>query len=215
MPTTEFAVIPLKAGSDIGNPDNPTASVVNDCLATLRATDGMQQIHFGTKMEDASHLQLMITWEDIKNHHDFMASDAYGPFMKKFGSILDGDVTIVHADFKPEGAALKAFSAPVTEVLTLYFDDEPPSDYLNSVGEAAKSVEGSDGFLGFAAGITHEEIEKDGVKGKGAVVLGGWQSLEAHKAFRETKAFKDVVGTLRSTSKGPPSVWHVQFMKSV
>jgi len=45
-----------------------------------------------------------------------MKSDSYGPFGKKLGAIIDGDISIVHADFKPEGALTKAFSAPVTEV---------------------------------------------------------------------------------------------------
>ncbi len=48
-----------------------------------------------------------------------MKTDGYGPFGQKLGTIIDGDISIVHADFKPEGALTKAFSAPVTEVRLL------------------------------------------------------------------------------------------------
>ncbi|KAK0937109.1 hypothetical protein LTR29_011318 [Friedmanniomyces endolithicus] len=214
MPTTEIALIPLKAGAHIGDYDSPAASVINTSFDTLRAVDGMQQINFGTQMEDPTKMQLMITWDSIKNHHDFMKSDSYGPFGKKLGAIIDGDISIVHADFKPEGALTKAFSAPVTEVATFYFNDAPPSDYVETVGKMDKALHGVDGYLGLAIGITHETVEEGEIKGKAAVAAIGWQSKEAHMAFRETQSFKDNIHLLRSSSK-KVTMWHVQFMQSV
>jgi len=61
MPTTEIALIPLKAGAHIGDYDSPAASVINTSFDTLRAVDGMQQINFGTQMEDPTKMQLMIS----------------------------------------------------------------------------------------------------------------------------------------------------------
>ncbi|KAK3067256.1 hypothetical protein LTR53_015975 [Teratosphaeriaceae sp. CCFEE 6253] len=212
MPTTEIAVFPLKAGTDIT--DGPAASVVKDTFDTLRTIDGMQQINFGTHMEDPTQMQLMVTWDDIKNHQDFIKTDTYGPFLNRFLSLVDGDVSMMHADFKPEGALLKAFSAPATEIATFYFDGEPPADYLENVGKLGPVLEGVDGFLGSAVGITHETLEKEGVKGKAAVLAVGWQSKEAHMAFRDTQEFKDNIHLLRGTSK-KITMWHVQFMESV
>ncbi|TKA60847.1 hypothetical protein B0A55_11148 [Friedmanniomyces simplex] len=214
MPTTEIAIMPLKAGADIGDYESPAASVLNNTFDTLRAMDGMQQLNFGTQLEDPSKLQLMITWDSLKHHQDFMASEAYGPFMQRAGAIVDGEVSIVHADFKPEGALSKAFSAPVTEVATFYFHGEPPSDYVENVGKLDKTLQIVDGYLGYAIGITHETVEKEDVKGKAAVVTIGWQTKEAHMAFRETQAFKDNIHLLRSESK-KVTMWHVQFMQSV
>ncbi|KAK5690373.1 hypothetical protein LTR97_012241 [Elasticomyces elasticus] len=213
MPTTEIAVLPLKAGSEIGDPNNQASSITSSFFDSLRVVDGVQQINFGTKVEDPTHLQMMITWDDIKKHHDFMSADSYGPITGTLGPLLDGDVAMMHVDFQP-GQLTKVFSAPVTECLTLYFDGEAPSSYLNDVASVDKALQGTEGYLGYAAGFTHEEIEKEGTKGTGAVVLIGWQSIEAHHAFRETKAFKDNIGTLASTAKNR-TVWHVQFMQSV
>ncbi|TKA71980.1 hypothetical protein B0A55_06992 [Friedmanniomyces simplex] len=195
MPTTEIAIMPLKAGADIGDYESPAASVLNNTFDTLRTMDGMQQLNFGTQLEGpveaAAHDQSV----------DFMASEAYGPFMQRAGAIVDGEVSIVHADFKPEGALSKAFSAPVTEVATFYFHGEPPSDYVENVGKLDKTLQSVDGYLGYAIGITHETVEKEDVKGKAAVVTIGWQTKEAHMAFRETQAFKDNIHLLRSESK--------------
>ncbi|KAK5686045.1 hypothetical protein LTS10_002159 [Elasticomyces elasticus] len=194
MPTTEIAVLPLKAGSEIGDPNNQASSITNSFFDSLRTVDGVQQINFGTKVEDPTHLQMMITWDDIKKHRDFMSADSYGPITGTLGPLLDGDVAMM--------------------CLTLYFDGEAPSSYLDDVASVDKALQGTEGYLGYAAGFTHEEIEKEGTKGTGAVVLIGWQSIEAHHAFRETKAFKENIGTLASTAKNR-TVWHVQFMQSV
>ncbi|KAK5734568.1 hypothetical protein LTR17_008789 [Elasticomyces elasticus] len=194
MPTTEIAVLPLKAGSEIGDPNNQASSITSSFFDSLRAVDGVQLINFGTKVEDPTHLQMMITWDDIKKHHDFMSADSYGPITGTLGPLLDGDVAMM--------------------CLTLYFDGEAPPSYLDDVASVDKALQGTEGYLGYAAGFTHEEIEREGTKGTGAVVLIGWQSIEAHHAFRETKAFKDNIGTLASTAKNR-TVWHVQFMQSV
>ena len=69
------------------------------------------------------------------------------------------------------------------------------------MAKCAEALRDADGYLDYAVGITHETLEKEGVKGKAAVLLIGWQSREAHMAFRETQSFKDNIHLLRSTSK--------------
>ncbi|KAK4553379.1 hypothetical protein LTR86_009436 [Recurvomyces mirabilis] len=213
MPTTEIALFPLKAGANIGDPDNHASPVVNDTLDTLKTIDGMQQINFGMQMEDQSQFQLMVTWDKYDSHMNFTKTNTYGPFLSKFLKIVDGEPSMMHADFQPEGAINKAFAAPATEIATFYFDGEPPSNYLEDVEKCAKIIEKeADGFLGAAVGITYETLEKEGVKGKAAVLAVGWQSKEAHMAFRETQCFKDNIHLLRGGAK-KITMWHVQFME--
>jgi hypothetical protein len=71
-------------------------------------------------------------WTSKDKHDAFMKSDAYGAFGKEFGAIIGGDLNLVHVDFKPEGGANRAMSAPVTEVATFYFDGSPPEDAFES-----------------------------------------------------------------------------------
>jgi heme-degrading monooxygenase HmoA len=143
-------------------------------------------------------------WNERKEHEDFIASSAYGPFLEKFLSITEGGPSIMrHVDFKPDGALATVFSAPVTEFATFYFDDEPPADYVETVANKMGDVlrEGAEGYLGHAVGVTHEVVEHEGVKGKAAVLAVGWQSKDAHMAYRETQSFKDNIHLLRSTMK--------------
>jgi hypothetical protein len=64
------------------------------------------------------------------------------------------------------------------------------------------------------AGVTHEEIEKDSVKGKGAVLLIGWQSRQEHMDFREKETFKKNIQLLRQNAKGI-EMHHTTFMTHV
>ncbi|KAK5693508.1 hypothetical protein LTR97_010077 [Elasticomyces elasticus] len=232
MPVTEIATCPLKAGANIGDPNDQTAAVLSSLCDDLRATDGMQQLHFGTRMEDPTMLELVLDWDTLKHHQTFMASDIYGPFMNRLNSICEGNVSGMHIDFVPAGGLSKTLSAPATEVppstsavsilhtdfslqiATFYFDREPVSDYTDNVAKLDKALQGIDGYLGYTIGITHETLEKEDVKGKAAVLTIGWQSREAHMAFRETQAYKDNIHLLRSNSK-KITMWHVQFMQSL
>lgn len=156
-----------------------------------------------------------IDWETKKHHDDFTKSDLYGPFFDRFKSLLDGEpLMFVHADFKPDGSLNKTFSAPVTEMAVFYFEGGPPSDYLEGVEKLNKLFDEQkpEGFLSLSAGITYEEVEKDGIKGKAAVLTIGWQSVDQHMAFRNTQMFKDNIHLLRSTSK-KIQVNHIAFMQ--
>lgn len=68
MPTTELAIIPMKAGSKPGDPNDLSAQVLNDAATVLRQQDGMQQIHFGTQHESPDVLQMMISEPRLTRH---------------------------------------------------------------------------------------------------------------------------------------------------
>lgn len=142
-----------------------------------------------------------------------MATEAYQPFLQRFLSITDGAPSMVHADLEPSGDALKALSAPVTEVATFYFDGEPSQSYASGLTKFREVIEKGniEGFLGGAAGVTYEEVEREGSKGKAAILVVGWNSIESHMKFRETETFKENVGLLRDGIKGA-EMHHVQFL---
>lgn len=143
-----------------------------------------------------------------------MNSEAYGPFLKQFLSIAAGAPTIVHTDFTPHSALETALAAPVTEVVKCYLDNESATAAYDVSKASAFLDQGKDveGYKGGAVGTTYEEMEKDGVKGKGAVLAIGWESVQKHMEFRETEAFKEKIGLLRQGAKGI-EMGHVQFME--
>lgn len=61
MPTTtELLVCPLSAGSDIGDQQNEAAKVLKEVGGTLKTTDGVQQIQFGTTVEKPDVFELHV-----------------------------------------------------------------------------------------------------------------------------------------------------------
>jgi hypothetical protein len=143
-----------------------------------------------------------------------MAKDIYQPFRNNLKPVLGGDITVTHQDLKPAGGLKAAMSAPVTEVATFYFDGGPPDDAYESCEKFIKACENDAKVHGWAYGITQEEIEREGVKGIGAVLAIGWDSVDAHMDFRTTQVFKDNIGLLRQTAK-KIEMHHVRFMNYV
>lgn len=130
---------------------------------------------------------------------------------------MSGPVSIHHVDFQPPSALPKALSAPVTEIATFYCSPAPGSDWLSNAAKAAEWLEkeaSSAGYTGTAYGITHEEVEYKGVKGKAGVVIIGWKSKEAHMEFRETQTFKENIGLLRGEAKAI-EMHHVVMMQGL
>ena len=217
MPTTEIATISLTPGTSIGDPSNPGAAVLADVATTLRQQDGFQEMHFGTSVETPSSLQMLFNWDSRQHHEAFIASDAYGPHLQRCATIMDGPVEIAHVDFEPAGALSKAISAPVTEIATFYCEGEPGSEWMSNAAKAGEWLarEAAEaGYLGIVYGITHEEVEYKGVKGKAAVIAIGWKSVEAHMSFRETQTFKENIGLLRGEAKAI-EMHHVVMMKAL
>ena len=109
----------------------------------------------------------------------------------------------MHIDF--EGSLSDALKAPVTELATFYFQDGTPDDYKKNVHDfiqlCIKETPNTKVY-GYATGITHEVIERDGVKGKGGVLAVGWDSVEQHMEFRKTEVFQNNAGTMRQGAGG-------------
>lgn len=163
---------------------------------------------------------MVADWEDIDSHEAFKQADVYKSFAEKLVSIADTarfSPKVLHVDFQPEADFAKATSAPVTEIVTCYFDGKAPANYAEGVSRFLDVTvkENFDGFLGAAGGLTQEDdVERDGVKGSAAVLVVGWKSVEKHVAFRETRAFKDNIHLLRN-GVHTTEMRHVQFFNFV
>ena len=154
----------------------------------------------------------------MEHHKKFIADPGYGPFAKHLMSIVDGSLTMYHANLSPHppSAAISSTSSPVTECLTCYFSslDSSYEERFNKL--VAALSEGAEGFKAAAGGWLVEDVEHEkigsGKKGKAFVGFIGWESVEAHKKFRETKAFNDNIHLIR---EGPVAseVHHTVFVE--
>lgn len=141
-------------------------------------------------------------WESLEAHRAFMDSEIYGPFGKRLEALLSDPPHLYHVHFKTPFN--KPASAPVTEMVALYFaPDYKPSDFDPDFGKFTAVLEKSaEGYRGSAGGWVVEELEYDGQKGKAFVAAIGWDSIDAHKAYRETEAFSNSIGALRAATRG-------------
>ena len=105
--------------------------------------------------------------------------------------------------------------SPVNEVLLLYVPqdagDEVPATVDRFLEIASQTAQGA---TGYAHGWVVEQLEKEGHEGKlkGYYVFIGWDSVEAHMAYRETEAFKENIPMIRSLAKGLSVVSHWWFI---
>lgn len=142
-----------------------------------------------------------------------MSSTTYMPFAKHLMTIVDGPLTMHHANLTPHPptAALGAAS-PVTEIFTCYLEKENEG-FQSKVEQLIKATsDNAEGFKGWAGGWVLEDVKYKEKKGKAYVGLVGWESVEAHMAFRETQAFKDNINVLREDPLGI-DVHHTEFVE--
>lgn len=106
-----------------------------------------------------------------------------------------------HVAFQPFPPSILTI-APVIEFAT-FIDTEPL--FLDNVGKFMKAVGMPEKCFGGAWGESVEsdvgrhlkaDGEGDEVKGKAVVLVIGWESRDAHMAFRETETFKESIGLL-------------------
>lgn len=125
--------------------------------------------------------------------------------LKDLESVMDGAPDLYH--FTPTvGNQTAAFSAPVNEIVTFYLPLDDTTFGPNMEKFCDILLKHGEGMVGVVGGYSVEEVEHEKLEGKkGKKFLGaiGWQSVEAHMAYRETDAFKDNIQLLRT---GPVAI---------
>ncbi|KAL8939473.1 MAG: hypothetical protein Q9211_002724 [Gyalolechia sp. 1 TL-2023] len=218
-PVTEVVTIPLQAGVDINDPNSSAGKVLSDTLGTLSQQEGYQRAYKGLRVESPNVLQVYIDWDSIESHKKFMGQSHYGPFIQHLLSVVDGKIGVHHVEFNPHPPSA-AVSSTVTEVVGHYFaadlSDSERSTFESDVNKFAQVLEESaKGHKGFAGGWIIEEQEHGDMEGKAKVwqTCIGWESHEAHMAYRETQAFKENVYLLKPESTKAMTMYDVKFQE--
>lgn len=138
---------------------------------------------------------------------------------------------VLDIDF--EGNLTAAVSAPITEKAILHFDHPgPPQDCLTRFGDEALPIIAANrknGFLGIAFGKTCEEIDvgrhaeaipaqfatctgsANDQNQQAIVILGGYESIEAHQALRTDKEHFEKATPLLVRNARSIDKFYVQF----
>ncbi len=100
--------------------------------------------------------------------------------------------------------------------MTFYFPSSVTEDEKTAFEDATSTLcdvlgKHAEGFRGASKGWVVEEVEHSAVgKGYGYVVAVGWDSVDAHMAFRETGEFKGAIGQIRERATATV-MFHVPF----
>lgn len=121
-----------------------------------------------------------------------------------------------NVDLDPADEAMKSFDAPVTEFANVLFAADPPETYIAGVNQFRDAVTKAPvkGVLSSAVGFTHEEIQLEGVKGKGALLVVGFSGLEVLQPFTQSDVYKQNVGCLTAGAQ-KSDVHRVMLLKFV
>ncbi|KAI1077127.1 hypothetical protein F5B20DRAFT_553284 [Whalleya microplaca] len=201
-PVTEFAYLGLKPNVDM--------VFLSKSIEVLLEQPGCLRVRSSLVHEDNSKLRLFVDWEGIEAHQDFTKRPAYEPFKDLLLSGLEGPSSVYHVYLSPfpstvlDNAEGKGKS-PVAELLHAYFPggdgytadqiastSKGAQDFLNQLVGLAKQSTGET-----AVGWAVEELEFKGEKCRALVIAIGWESVDAHKKFRETEDFAKLIPLLR------------------
>jgi len=214
--TTEVVTLPFLPGLDLGAGDPKEAW--DSVLRTVADQPGYQKIFWGRQVEHPDIVQLCIDWDSLEAHQTFMASPAYGTFGAAVSKLLAGAPSLYHTTMPSNSPFAGSAAAPATELLLLYFDlSYPQAEFdANWAKFAQLCSEKADGCHGCAGGwsieeVTHKGLGKEGEEGKGRLFFAaiGWDSVEAHMAFRETPAFNEIIPLV----VGGPKAFEVNHVK--
>jgi quinol monooxygenase YgiN len=200
-PVTEIALLEFKAGAEWG-------PAVNVIAASILHQPGCLQVRYAQKVEDPTHLPFFIDWEDSSYHEPFEGSAGYAPFMENFGPLLVGPPAPYLVSFEPIPPTVldnkdgKGKTA-VAEVVHGYFPIDTTlvqqqaaltrvHEFVDITKAAAKGFSGET-----AVGWVVEDREFKGEKVRVLVFVLGWDSVEAHLAYRETESFANSAPLLR------------------
>lgn len=216
---TEVATLPLSPRATIEDASSSAGKTWKSIVDTILAQEGCQHVYWGRQVETPNTLDLFIDWDSVGSHKKFMAAPTYGPFIDKFSSILDGEITLYHAHFTPHtpSSALSRTPQSTTEYITFYFPSNLSEHDISSWDQVFSKftqtlTRHADGFIAFASGWVVEELYDEAVMGNAAVFAAvfEWNSVESHNKYRETKEFKESIIGLRNASKAR-YMHHVTF----
>jgi len=212
---SEAAILPIKPGTDLESGDVKTA--LHAAFQALTSQTGCQNLFYGRQVEHPDFLQLSIDWDAVDSFKAFIGSSGYGAFKENLGLVMGGPPRLAFAA-RPEVAPFSnVASAPVSEMVELYFPaDYPEADFDKNFASFKQVVEETAaGVKGVVGGWSVEEMPpREGEDSKDKLFLAaiGWESIDAHMAFRETEGFKKAIPLLKEGVKNI-KMHHVKFTK--
>ncbi|KAK4947833.1 hypothetical protein LTR10_013341 [Elasticomyces elasticus] len=194
--TTEVVCFPLRGPRTI-----QVEEALKKTLNLLTVQEGFERAYWGWQEEDSNICWVLVDWTSIEAHLNLQKQDYYKPFVDELDRVANVfQLQAFHAHLSPHPAtkALSNRTSPATEICTIHFPatyaardkKKFEQDLFNLVRIIESNVPTSTGFAG---GWAVEKLSLPGTSEETTTFIAcmGWQSVEAHFAFRETPLFKE------------------------
>jgi heme-degrading monooxygenase HmoA len=197
---TSFVLLPLKPGNgkNADAPDSEEGKAWASTLDVVKAQPGFQRSYWGLGVENPDELYNISDWNSVEDHLKFVSSPEFGEMLGKNRGYLAGKPVSYRVNLKPHPATDALSKSPVTELFTCYFPADITAEtkaefeaVFNRFAEVGKNK--AEGITAVAGGWVVEEVEYKDQKSRAFLGVFGWQSVDAHKKYRETDAFKEAV----------------------
>ncbi|KAG1810098.1 uncharacterized protein HD556DRAFT_1435816 [Suillus plorans] len=161
IPTTELVIF------------DTTEEVRNDCsilspaFEIISKSDGIQKpAYVGTQIENPARGYVFMNWDSLAHHQAMLESPSYATLLEALKPAYGGWSKMYHATFNAHPIA---FQQPVTEVLLLTIEN--PDHRTEVFDILTKISDSTEKMLVFGPTLEDETV---------IIVVGGWQSVEAH-----------------------------------
>ncbi|GAD93609.1 conserved hypothetical protein [Paecilomyces variotii No. 5] len=207
---TQFTYLRLKPDVKPEDPNNEAGEAFLNVLRTAKQQSGYQGSSWGRTIEDRDNVVWVVDWADARG----------AARTNEIRHFLDASTEMItfYVSLIPSLAGTDVLTKnPVTELVGLAFpSDMSPDEHkkvnsdliafrtalLEHMDKNARAISWSMGHVSRPGTVDHASSPS----GKALVhmLAVGWESVEAHKAARETQVFADVIKPLREKMLPPP-----------
>ncbi|KAF4770529.1 hypothetical protein HAV15_013149 [Penicillium sp. str.  len=99
-PVSEVAIIPLVKGADPRDENSKAAKILHSVIQLASEQPGYQRMVWGLDEKDPTVLDVIVDWDDLESHLNYMADPCYKPIMDEFNMIIDGTAVLFHTTYE-------------------------------------------------------------------------------------------------------------------
>ncbi|KAG2109590.1 uncharacterized protein F5147DRAFT_575608 [Suillus discolor] len=161
IPTTELVI--FDTTEEVRN----DRSILSPAFEIVSKSDGIQMpAYVGTQIENPARGYVFMNWDSLAHHQAMLESPSYATLLEALKPAYGGWSKMYHVIFNAHPIA---FQQPVTEVLLLTVEN---ADHRTEVFDILTKISDStEKMLVFGPALEDENV---------IIVVGGWQSVEAH-----------------------------------
>ncbi|KAJ5146172.1 uncharacterized protein N7515_000736 [Penicillium bovifimosum] len=211
---TQMIVLPIKEGLKIEDASTKEGQLWSQILDILERWSGFRRLYWGRHVEEANQVHLHIVRANLHQHYALLSSrewEQITTILKSLGVPDASSLTVRHAmiaEFSPNPRSL-GNGAPVTG--TAIYLTADPAAWEKTWALWTGIVSSVPGCIGVTGGWMVEPVEGNSPC---YIVYVGWESIEVHDSYHNTKHFRRRAVILSENNQGFREYGHIAFKHS-